>query len=147
MAVSGTDELDAVLLCGGLGTRLGEIVKDQPKPMVRIKDRPFLDILIDHLASFGVRRFVLCAGYKSESIAGYYQKKEDGRTYLISREETPLGTAGALKNAEGLIDSEVCLVLNGDSFCPVDIKAFHEFHKEKNAAVSIALAEVEESRD
>ena len=56
-------DIDVLILCGGLGTRLCEVVADRPKPMAEMNERPFLDILIDHFAGFGFKRFILCAGY------------------------------------------------------------------------------------
>lgn len=139
---------DAVILCGGLGTRLKSILQDRPKPMADIHDRPFLDILIGHLASFGIKRFVLCTGYKSDFIADYYQKRNDGLTYVISPEQEPLGTAGAIKNAERLIKSNVFLAFNGDSFCKADLGKFFTFHQSRDKAIlSIILTNVKDVGD
>lgn len=140
-------DVDVVILCGGLGTRLGSLLRDCPKPMVDINDRPFLDILIDHIASFGFKRFILCTGYKSKVIEEYYQKK-DALTYIISPEEEPLGTAGALKNAEHLIKTDVFLGMNGDSFCQADLSKFIAFHFSKNPAIlSMVLSSVNDTSD
>ena len=70
------EEVDTVILCGGLGTRLKDVAKDLPKPMVDIQGRPFLDIIIDYIASFGFKRFILCSGYKADVIAEHYKKKK-----------------------------------------------------------------------
>jgi len=140
--------IDALVLCGGLGTRLAKAVKDRPKPMAEIEGRPFLDLIIDYLHQNGVRRFILCSGYKSEFIEQYYKDTPDSdRSYLMSVEQTPLGTGGAVKNAEALIQSDPFLALNGDSFCNVPLDGFFDFFKEKNAALSAALTRIDDAGD
>lgn len=136
-------EIDVVILCGGLGTRLRSVIHDRPKVMAEIHGRPFLDILINYVAKFGFARFVLCVGYKSEVIKEYYERKRTNLKIVFSEESKPLGTAGALKKAERLIHSDVFLVFNGDSLCEVDIKEFIRFHERKNALISIVLTPIE----
>ena len=141
------EDVDTVILCGGLGTRLKDVAKDLPKPMVDIQGKPFLDIIIDYIASFGFRRFILCSGYKADVIAEYYKKKNDGLEYVLSEEDAPLGTGGAVVQARNLIGSKVFLGLNGDSFCKVDLEKFLEFHLKKKANVSIALTSIDDPQD
>ena len=131
-------KMDVLILCGGMGTRLKEKVQDRPKSMADIHGKPFLDILIEYVASFGFKRFILCTGYQSDFIENYY-KNILNVSYLISREESPLGTAGALKNAEQLMQSDMFLAINGDSFCRVNLKSFLSFHNKKNAYSSIVV--------
>ena len=92
-------DIDVVVLCGGLGERLRGVLGNYPKPMVEINGSPFLDILIHYVAGYGFTRFILCTGYRSDLIKRYYKDKRTGFTVLISNEERPLGTAGAIKNA------------------------------------------------
>jgi D-glycero-alpha-D-manno-heptose 1-phosphate guanylyltransferase len=139
--------LDVLILCGGLGTRLKKAGHSGPKPMVEIHDRPFLDILIEHISSFGFRRFILCTGFKSEIIEQYFHKKNDGNTYVISKENEPLGTAGGIKNAEAHILSPSFIVLNGDSICQTNLKQFVEFHKSHNASASITITTIDDVRE
>lgn len=133
--------MDAVILCGGQGKRLGAITKDMPKPMVMIGKRPFLEILIEYVSSFGFRRFVLCVGHKKEAVKGYFRNRNSGMAivYVEELEGKLLGTAGAIKNAEEIIDSETFLVMNGDSFASIDLARFLEFHYRRGGIVSIAL--------
>ncbi|MBM4348285.1 MAG: galactokinase [Deltaproteobacteria bacterium] len=138
---------DVVILCGGLGTRLRGVLGDRPKPMAEIEGRPFLDILINHVAKYGMTRFILCTGYKRDFIKRYYEKKEGRLKFLISEEKKPLGTAGAIKHAELFIGSDPFLVLNGDSFCEVDIEGFHRFHLGKKAFISVAVTPIEDPKD
>ena len=139
--------IDVVILCGGLGTRLQSALKDKPKPMADFNDRPFLDLLIDYVGSFGFQRFILCTGHKGGSIQDFFEKKNDGKSYIFSHESSPLGTAGAIKHAEPLINSNTFLAMNGDSFCDIDLISFMNFHSSKEALVSVALAPMEDASD
>ncbi len=139
------EDIDVVVLCGGLGSRIAEVVNDRPKPMAEINHQPFLDILIRYFASFGFRRFVLCTGHMSEVIADYYSPKAGPLEFIISREHTPLGTAGSVKNAQRFIQSDPFLVANGDSFCPVDLSEFYNFDSSRQALLSMAVVESEDT--
>jgi D-glycero-D-manno-heptose 1,7-bisphosphate phosphatase len=112
----------AVILVGGLGTRLGERTKATPKPMLPVGGRPFLDTLIDEIARYDVfDEILLLAGHKAESILARYDGTVRGRARLaVSLEQAPLGTAGALVHATGLLQ-ERFLLLNGDSFFDFNI--------------------------
>ncbi len=132
-------KIDVMILCGGFGKRLQTIIKDIPKPMAKIKHRPFLDILIDFIASYGFKRFILCTGYKADVIERYYSQRYNNLIIEFSREEKPLGTGGAIKNAENYIESSPFLVVNGDSFCKINLKEFVDFHFKRDALISIAV--------
>ncbi len=112
----------AVILVGGLGTRLGERTKATPKPMLPVGGRPFLDTLIDEIARYDVfDEILLLAGHKAESILARYDGTVRGRARLaVSLEQVPLGTAGALVHAAGRLQ-ERFLLLNGDSFFDFNI--------------------------
>lgn len=132
--------IDVVVLCGGLGTRLKSAVPDRPKPLAEIQQKPFLDILIERFSQFGFERFILCSGYQGRQIHDHFQSKNLGVEIVYSHEESPLGTAGAVKLAEPLIDSASFVVTNGDSYCPVDLAAFYNTHVERDALMSMVLA-------
>jgi D-glycero-D-manno-heptose 1,7-bisphosphate phosphatase len=106
----------AVILVGGLGTRLGERTKLTPKPMLDIGGRPFLDTLIDELVRYGVfDEILLLAGHKAEIVETHYATAVRGQTRIVvSRETEPLGTGGALVHARNLLHDRF-LLLNGDS--------------------------------
>jgi NDP-sugar pyrophosphorylase family protein len=115
--------------------------------MALINDRPFLDLLLSRLQAAGLERFILCVGYMADFIVDYYNGTHcPARELLISREPRPLGTAGAVKHAEPLISGDFFLVMNGDSFCPVDLRSFTEFHREKEAFASMVLTRVESAK-
>lgn len=112
----------AVILVGGLGTRLGERTKTLPKPMLPVGGRPFLDTLIDEIARYDVfDEVLLLAGHKSEVIQSHYEGATRGRARItVALEPAPLGTAGALVFAKDLLQ-ERFLLLNGDSFFDFNI--------------------------
>lgn len=134
--------VDVLILTGGQGTRLRNVVNDRPKTMADISGKPFLDLLINYLAGFRLKRFILCTGYMSEFIEQYYKNSKTKFEIIVSREERPLGTAGAFKNAERLIKSDNVLVLNGDCFCPVELDKFFDFYKQAKAFAAIVLTKI-----
>jgi NDP-sugar pyrophosphorylase family protein len=139
------EQIDVVILCGGKGSRLAAAVNDRPKPMAEINQQPFLDILIGHFTKFGLKRFVLCTGYMSEIIKEYYRRKSGRVEFVISEEAIPLGTAGCIKKAKQLLQSRSILVANGDSFCPINLHDFYDFHSSRHSLATIAVAESEET--
>lgn len=138
---------DVLILCGGLGKRLRSVVSDKPKPLAQINKRAFLDLLIDHIVGYGFKRFILCTGYMGSAIAEHYGKLSKSVEILFSQEEQPLGTAGAVKNAESLIRSDPFLVANGDSFCQVNLSEFLNFHQKNSAQLSMAVTRSQNSKD
>lgn len=114
----------ALILAGGLGTRLGEITQNIPKPMVPVGDKPFLEWLMRHLAQQGITHFVLCIGYLAEKIKNHF---EDGSAFGwkidYSVEKELLGTGGALQKAFPLLH-ENFLVISGDNFLEFN---YHDF--------------------
>ena len=138
---------DVLILVGGKGTRLNSVIKDRPKPMADINGRPFLDKLIEYVSSFGQNRFILCAGHMAEYLTNYYQGVNLPHEIVLSIESSTLGTGGAVKNAEKLILTDNFLVMNGDSFCPVDLTDFEAFHCRKKAQISMAVVKSEDVRD
>lgn len=139
--------LSAVVLCGGLGTRLRPVVADRQKTMARVGEKPFLEILMDWATGRGVRRFVLCTGYKGEQIEDYFRSNRKDLDISYSAETSPLGTGGAVRNGLPLLGGQSALILNGDSFCPLDLTAFHDFHTKSAGAASLAVVQPGPRRD
>jgi D-glycero-D-manno-heptose 1,7-bisphosphate phosphatase len=136
----------AVILVGGLGTRLGERTRTMPKPMLPVGGRPFLDSLIDEIARYDVfEEILLLAGHKAESIEARYAGSTRGRARLtVALEQAPLGTAGALAHATNLLQKGF-LLLNGDSF--FDFNILDLVSRAKSSLVHMALrADVEGDR-
>jgi len=140
-------KVDFVILVGGEGKRLKSVVNDRPKPMAQIGERPFLDILISHFNQWGFKRFILCICHFADIIEDYYRNKKLDYEVIFVREKEPLGTGGAIKNAESFIKSDTFFALNGDSFCPLDLSAFYDFHLKKQAKLSIVVNKVEDTRE
>lgn len=118
----------AIILAGGLGTRLRSVVPDLPKPMAPISGRPFLEHQLDYWIKQGVSHFVLSVCYRHEIIVNHFgnRYKGAGLDYVI--EQTPLGTGGGLLlAAEKVHRDESFLLLNGDTYFAVDLKTLIEF--------------------
>jgi D-glycero-alpha-D-manno-heptose 1-phosphate guanylyltransferase len=138
-------DVKAVLLVGGLGTRLRSVVPSAPKVLASLGKRSFLQLLVSQLRSQGIRRLVMCTGYLAEQIENKFGNGQSWEvTIEYSREEQPLGTAGAVKlAARYLQDDSEFLVMNGDSFLEIDFRNFMEFHRSHDAMATIAVFRVE----
>ena len=138
------DSLEAVILAGGFGTRLQHIVSDVPKPMAPMDEAgtPFLKYVLADLARQGIRRVILSTGYKSEVIEQYFGGSFQGMELVYSREDTPLGTGGAVKQALTLCTASDVFVLNGDTFFDVDLTAMCDFHHAQGADFTLAMKEM-----
>jgi len=134
--------MKALFLAGGMGTRLRPITDNLPKPMVPMMVRPLLESNILKLKECGVDEVILSTCYKSEVIEEHFGDGEKiGLKINYLREETPLGTGGAIKIAEDFFN-ETFIVFNADILCDIDIVEMINFHKEKKAAVTIATTKV-----
>lgn len=134
----------ALVLAGGAGTRLREVVADRPKPLADVAGRPFLDRVLDQLAAAGVARAVLCTGHLGEQIERRYGSSHAGMEIAHSREPAPLGTGGAARRALACTGAEHVLVLNGDSYCAVDPVAFAAWAAGCGAAAALVAVEVDD---
>jgi len=137
--------VSVAVLAGGLGTRLRSVVADRPKVLAEIRAQPFLGYLLDQIAAAGCRSVVLCTGYLGDQIERTFGENHGPLRLIYSREQEPLGTAGALKLAITLFESDPVLVMNGDSFCAIDIKAYWDWHCQRQATASMALTRVARS--
>lgn len=138
---------DAVILCGGAGLRLRSVIGDGPKSMASIADRPFLELLLKQLRRHGVNRVVLAVGYQEDLIRAHFGEQAFGLNVVYSSESTPLGTAGALRNALDLIHSNNPLVMNGDSYTDTDLGQVVANHHRTGAEVSLVVFPVDGRRD
>lgn len=136
MPATGSELPQALILCGGLGTRLRSVLPDTPKGLAEVAGRPFLDILTDELVHSGVRRFVLCTGYGAEQIAAHFGGRRDAE-FLISAEDRPLGTGGAVAHALPRVAGDAFFVVNGDSFCRVSYRDLLDAHLRRGALISV----------
>jgi D-glycero-alpha-D-manno-heptose 1-phosphate guanylyltransferase len=142
-----TLDVIAVLLVGGAGTRLRSVVASTPKPLASVGGQSFLELLVRQLRHQGIRRLIMCSGYLADQIEN---KFGDGSVWDLtieySKEELPLGTAGAVKLAQHhLAEASDFLVMNGDSFLEIDFGQLIQFHRERKGLVSVAVVPVEDA--
>jgi D-glycero-alpha-D-manno-heptose 1-phosphate guanylyltransferase len=130
---------EAIILAGGMGTRLKSVVKEVPKPMAPINGRPFLEYLLDHLIKQGIQSVIFSVGFKSDIIANHFGDTYKGCDLLYVYEEMPLGTGGAIKEAMKAVNGDHVLVTNGDSLFITDIQGQFVFHQNREADVTIGL--------
>ena len=137
--------MEAILLCGGLGTRLRSVVSDRPKPMADIAGKPFLHYLVKMLSESGVKHLIFALGYMGEQIEAYFQSGEDyGLSISYSYEDSPLGTGGAIRNALSNVSGENVLVLNADTYFHTDYESLLREQLKNKAAMTIASRKIED---
>lgn len=139
-----TGTIDAVILAGGLGTRLRSVVADRPKALADIHGSPFLSILLASLSAQGIERTVLCVGYRASQIQSTYGRNYNSMSLAYSREDSPLGTGGALGLARDSILSDPVLVLNGDSYCSFSLECLLQVYSHTDAGAVMLLTEVDD---
>lgn len=132
----------AVVLAGGLGTRLRPVVGETPKVMARVAGRPFLEHLLAGLDAHGFARVILAVGFGQEVIASHFGPSFRRMALHYSEEQKPLGTGGAVRQALRLTEAGPCFVLNGDTWLDLDHGAMLRAHVAGGARVSIAVHEV-----
>lgn len=137
--------ISTAVLAGGLGTRLRSAVADRPKVLASVLGRPFLSHLLDPLARVGIREVVLLTGHRADQVRDILGEEYSGIRLIHSAEPMPLGTGGAIRHALPSLVSETILLFNGDSFCDVDLRAFHHFHQTLKSGVSMVLARVSDA--
>ena len=141
------EKVDCIILCGGKGTRLRETIGETQKVMADVEGKPFLDILLERFKNQGIRRVILCTGYKSEEVEVYYKNNDFGLEIVISKEEEPLGTGGAIKNAIRYVQSDSFFALNGDCICDADLNAFYTFHQSQGANATLLVSRIKNNKD
>lgn len=135
---------EAIILAGGLGTRLRTVVSDVPKCMAPVNGIPFLHFIITYLKKEGVQHFIFSLGYKSEIVIDYVDRTfpELDKAYVI--ESSPLGTGGAIKLACKEVRGTDVLILNGDTLFNINLEDLLSFHSSKKADFTVALKEMKE---
>ncbi len=138
----GRGGMEAIILAGGLGTRLRSVVSDVPKCMAPVNGIPFLHFIISYLKKEGVERFIFSLGYKSEIVTEYVDRTfpEIDREYVI--EDSPLGTGGAIKLACSKVKGTDVLILNGDTLFNINLEELLSFHKHRKSDFTVALKEM-----
>lgn len=138
--------MQAVILAGGLGTRLKPLTKTVPKVMVQINNRPFIAYLLELLSNNGIKNVVMCTGYLGEQIKEYLG---DGRRFEVKivyseEKENLLGTGGAIKQAQGFLD-ERFFIINGDTYLPIDYRDVEASFTEREQGALMVVGDGEEN--
>jgi NDP-sugar pyrophosphorylase family protein len=137
--------MKAIIIAGGLGTRLRPLTYNMPKPIVPLANKPFVFHQIELLRKFGITEIILNLHYLSDSIREIFDDgKKLGVKIHYSIEEKPLGTAGAVKNAEKFFDTNPMIIFNGDILTDINLEKMIKFHNEKKGKVTLALTRVED---
>jgi NDP-sugar pyrophosphorylase family protein len=139
------EEVPALVLAGGLGTRLRGVLPDAPKVLAPVLGRPFLAHLLDALDAAGVRQVTLCTGYKADLVEQAFGPAYRRLALRYSREDQPLGTGGALRKAAAGQGGACFLALNGDSYVACDLAAFHAWHSSRGFRASLVLTRVDDA--
>ncbi len=130
---------EAIILAGGLGTRLRETVPDVPKCMAPVNGKPFLCYVINHLQSQGITHFIFSLGYQGELIEQFLQKEFPSLFYKTSVEKEPLGTGGAIKKALHVAKEKSVLIANGDTLFKIDVPLLTGFHTLSGSNCTLSL--------
>jgi len=134
--------MEAIVLAGGLGTRLRQVVQDLPKPLAPVAGRPFLAIVLDHLSRQGFTSVVLSVGYKHEQVRAAFGDAFAGLSLRYAVEETPLGTGGAIRLATRRCEESEIFVMNGDTYLEVEFGAMRQAHRAARARLSVCTVQV-----
>ena len=140
------DFMQAIILAGGLGTRLKSVSRNKPKALVEIVGKPFIDYEIEYLFSRGISALYFAVGYKAKELVEHVQKTYSNVYFSIENE--PLGTGGALKLAINSFQAELgedFFVLNGDTLIDADFMELWQFHKKNDALATVGLIEVKDA--
>jgi D-glycero-alpha-D-manno-heptose 1-phosphate guanylyltransferase len=135
----------AIVLAGGLGTRLPDVTSNIPKPMAPIGSRPFLEYLLDYLVEQGTEEVVLAVSYKWKVIRQHFAHEYRGIPLTYSVEHDPLGTGGAMRQALETLPGDEVVVLNGDTLFRVDLEGMADMHRNGGARLSMAVKQVADS--
>lgn len=131
--------MEAIILAGGLGTRLRSVVADVPKCMAIVAQKPFLHYVITYLQKQGVTKFIFSLGYMSEVIENYLLKEFPLLNYQVSLEDEPLGTGGAIYLACKKATKKNVIIVNGDTLFNINITKLHSLHDFMKANCTLAL--------
>jgi mannose-1-phosphate guanylyltransferase len=138
--------MKAVVLVGGEGTRMRPLTETVPKPLLPLLDRRSLDHVLDHLARHGVHEVVLSSPYLEATFHPFIEARRGDPAITWITETEALGTGGAIVNALDRLGAEPFFALNGDILTDLDLTSMLAFHRDRKAAVTIALHHVRDAR-
>ncbi len=135
-------QISILILCGGLGKRLRLIVSDRQKVLAEVTGRPFITFILEQISNAGGKDVTLCTGFMGEQIEKLLGSRYKALSLRYSKEQEPLGTAGAIRNAFDMIKSDVVMVYNGDSYCGINPQNLLEWHLLRKSSCTLALVRV-----
>lgn len=138
--------MEAIILAGGFGTRLRQVVADVPKPMAPIAGRPFLEILLNALAIKGFTKVVLSVGFMAEKISGYFGLQHAGMELVYAVEDHPLGTGGGVRLAIDQVTADHVFIFNGDTFLDLEVSAVEEHWQARQRPIIIGREVLDTAR-
>ena len=138
--------MEAIVLAGGLGMRLRELVPDLPKPMAPVAGRPFLEILLRSLAHKGFQRVILSLGYMAEKIVAHFGDNYAGLEIVYEIESTPLGTGGAIRKGFESCTLDHAFILNGDTYLDIEVLEIEALWQAKKLPIIVARSVADTSR-
>lgn len=130
---------EAIILAGGLGTRLQQAVPELPKCLAPVNGKPFIQYVVDHLVAQGIDRIILSLGYRSEQVMDYFDTHPQAVTIAFSVEEEPLGTGGGIGLALRYAEQEQVLIVNGDTLSKANAQELFEEHEANEAVCTLSL--------
>lgn len=132
-------EREAIILAGGLGTRLQSVLTDIPKCMAPINGKPFISYLLEYLKMQGIKKFIFALGFKSKIFEAFLSTHLSKSSYALSIENEPLGTGGAIKLACTQTRPQNVLIINGDTFFKIKVNELFSFHNAQQADCTLSL--------
>ena len=145
MPLNFPNEITAIILAGGMGTRLSSVVSGRQKAVALVNGSPFLSYLFRQLIRSGIKHAVLCTGYKAEMVEAEFGSEFSGLKLSYSVEKQPSGTAGAVRLALDKARTDYLLVMNGDSYMDTDFAVFFSWFEQAGIDAGIILTEVEDA--
>ena len=138
-------QISVLILAGGKGTRLRGVVSDRPKVLAPVDGHPWLSYLLRQIEIAGVRKVTLCTGYMADQVEQAFGSHFGELEIQYSVESSPLGTAGAIRQALSLCEHPNILVLNGDSYCEFELARLYAFHAARKAKATIVVSHVQDA--
>ncbi|MFC2137178.1 nucleotidyltransferase family protein [Bacteroidota bacterium] len=130
---------EAIILAGGFGTRLKGAIKDIPKSMAPINNKPFLEYILRYLVQQNINHIILSVGYKHEIISNYFGDSFKSASIKYAIEDEPLGTGGGIFNAMNYLKNDEAIIINGDTYFDVNLFDFYHFHITYCSELTLAL--------
>lgn len=138
--------MKAVIMCGGIGSRLKPLTESQPKPLLKLLNRPVIDIVIEHLIKYGISDIYISLGFMSDDIISYCESRQYDANIIFKEEKIPLGTAGGVKNCIPQSDDDI-LIVSGDNVFDFNLEKICDFHYSSDSHITVCGVYVDDPRE